>query len=163
MFHHFLPDTLYRHFNEMTSPRVHNPSSPSAYSISPTRRSLSPSPALLGHSTSTATVGFIPPFPLRGRTASYGSATTHTYNQTPSTGVTGMSSSSTSSLTGHVHHGSAIINVSIVLYYSDCNVCHIAMLWSHGLIRLLSSFIVHERWYIYQSPVTCCEALSTGL
>ena len=49
-------------------------SSPSPYSPSPTRRSLSPSPALLAPSGATTT-GFTPPSPLRGRTQSFGSST----------------------------------------------------------------------------------------
>ena len=48
-------------------------SSPSPYSPSPTRRSLSPSPAMLAPSGSSG-VGFTPPSPLRGRTQSFGSA-----------------------------------------------------------------------------------------
>lgn len=55
-----------RLFNEMTSGRSVPTSSPASYSPSPTRRSLSPSPAFL-------TTGFIPPSPLRGRTQSFGS------------------------------------------------------------------------------------------
>ena len=47
-------------------------SSPSPYSPSPTRRSLSPSPAMLAPSGSSG-VGFTPPSPLRGRTQSFGS------------------------------------------------------------------------------------------
>jgi hypothetical protein len=62
----FLVFYSYRYFNEVTSGKVFNPSSPSPYSPSPTRRSLSPSPALL------ATVGYPPSSPLRGRTQSFG-------------------------------------------------------------------------------------------
>lgn len=84
-----------RHFNEMTHSRGPHPPSPSPYSPSPTRRSLSPSPALLGP-TNPASVSFVPPPPIRGRTASYGSAN---YSQPGS--LTGMGSASTSAISHH--------------------------------------------------------------
>ena len=79
-----------RQFNEMASGRFYNTSSPSPYSPSPTRRSLSPSPALLA--TSGTTVGFTPPSPLRGRTHSFGSnaVQTHSHHQMHSTSTTAL-------------------------------------------------------------------------
>lgn len=63
-----------RYFNEVTSGKVFNPSSPSPYSPSPTRRSLSPSPALF---VAAGTVGYPPTSPLRGRAQSFGAYNLH--------------------------------------------------------------------------------------
>lgn len=71
----------------------HPPSSPSPYSSSPTHRSLSPSPGLLGPV-------FVPPSPVRTRTASYSS---NTYGN--------MASASTSALP---HMPAEISHVSVL-------------------------------------------------
>ena len=66
-----------RHFNEMASGRT-GISSPVSYSPSPTRRSLSPSPAFLNPG-----VGYIPSPQLRGRTQSFGSSPQHQQQSQP--------------------------------------------------------------------------------
>ncbi len=83
-----------RHFNEIASGRVFHPTSPSPYSPSPTRRSLSPSPALFCSSGSV----FPPSPPLRGRTHSFGAYPPHIH--TAANRHLHMSSVSASSLSG---------------------------------------------------------------
>ena len=81
-----------RQFNES---RAMHTTSPSPYSPSPTRRSLSPSPAALLAPSGTS-AGFAPPSPLRGRTQSFGSTpqgSTHSHHH-----AHGIHSSSTTSL-----------------------------------------------------------------
>lgn len=129
-----------RYFNEMTSGRVFNPSSPSPYSPSPTRRSLSPGPPFL------ATVGYPPTSPLRGRAQSFGTYP-HTIHGNPHmqpvsashlSGVAGAPGVAGATPTHNNGSGSTSQNVSGMVGRA-CNVhatCIVKLMWSSKCLSM---------------------------